>query len=359
MKAKLLFLFIIMMISQSEAKPQQISLQVEKGGTYNTDLKFVHAPEGWTGNKLNEKKQFINMDSVRMPALRDVLKWKAGKHPQKEEKKRDPFSINVVKDTSFLHTKEDVLVWLGHSCFFIRINSVTIITDPVFNDILMVKRHHSSPFDPSLITQVDYILVSHNHRDHCDKKSLQLLSEKNPKATVLTGLGMGKLMSKWIPNSVQEAGWFQQFQTERSLSIVFLPAQHWSKRGISDTNKTLWGSYSINIGSKKLYFSGDTGWGSHFEYIGKNFGPFDICFLPIGAYSPRWFMKASHIDPAQAAEGFSLLNGNRFIPIHYATFDLSDEPMGEPLTLIREDFKKRNEENHLVCPAVGEVLKGF
>lgn len=345
-----------MMFTNSDKKPgTKQSIRVEKGGLYNPELVFVHPPEGWTGNRVNSDNQFVNIDTVKMPTFRDVLRWKMNKNPQEQEKKTDTFAIQVVEDTTFLHSSEDVFVWLGHSTFYIRVNGISLITDPIFYDMPLVKRHHKLAFDPKLITGLNFILVSHNHRDHCDKKSLKLLAEKNPNAVVLTGLEMNKLLEKWIPNKIQVAGWYQKYQTPEIIKIVFLPAQHWSKRGLTDTNKRLWGSYSIQINNKKFYFGGDTGWGNHFSHIGKHFGPFDLAFLPIGAYSPRWFMKSSHIDPSQAVNGFNLLNSKKLVPMHYGSYDLSDEPMGEPLQLLKQEFDAKLDKQNLLSPAVGQV----
>lgn len=350
----LIVIIFMTLFTTSDKKNESTICKVESGGVYNPSLAFVHAPAGWTGNRINSRNQFLNPDTIQMPKLKDILKWKLNKNPQEQEKKDDTSTIEVVNDTSFLNSGKDVMVWLGHSTFFFRINNISFITDPVFYDIPFVKRHHNVPFDPSFLNNLDYILISHNHRDHLDKKSLKLLSKHNPQAVILTGLETEKLISKWIPNKVQSAGWYQKYNTEGNSNIVFLPAHHWSKRGLTDTNKRLWGSFSITIGSKKIYFAGDTRWGNHFEYIGSHFGPFDYCIIPIGAYAPRWFMKSSHINTVEAAQSFKALNGKKFIVMHYGTYDLSDEPMGEPLKLIKQEFIKTPE--IIISPAAGSIV---
>jgi L-ascorbate metabolism protein UlaG (beta-lactamase superfamily) len=353
MKAKIL-IFSAMMFSQADQQPANHTLRMEKGRLFNPKLTFIHPPEGWTGNKINTKNQFENIDSTRMPSLGDVLRWKLKKNPQKAEKKADRSKLSVVRDSSFLYSQNDVIVWLGHATFYIRIGGISLITDPVFYDIPFVNRHHELPFNPALITGLDYILVSHNHRDHCDKKSLKLLAENNPGANVLTGLRIQKLIGKWISNPIQEAGWFQKYTTPKNINIVYLPTQHWSKR-LFDTNKSLWGAFSLEINGKRIYFGGDTGWGTHFSYTGKHFGPFDVCILPVGAYSPRWFMKSSHINPSEAVESFRLLNGAKLYPMHYGSYDLSDEPMGEPIKLLSEAFEAVFEKDKVIIPPVGKA----
>ncbi|NJK93946.1 MAG: hypothetical protein HC905_02575 [Bacteroidales bacterium] len=236
MKLKL-FILIAIMFSHSDKNPEKPNIKIEKGGLYNPFLPFVNAPEGWSGNKVNNRNEFQNIESIRMPSFWDVIRWKLKKNPQEKEKKADQYALNVLQDTTFFSSKNDMMVWLGHSTFLIRINGLLIMTDPVFYDVPLVKRHHGLPFDPSLIKGLDYILISHNHRDHCDKKSLKLLGKNNPDAIVLAGLGMEKLLGKWISNTIQEAGWFQKYKTDSLISFVYLPAQHWSKRGLTDTNK--------------------------------------------------------------------------------------------------------------------------
>lgn len=344
------------MLLNSDKNLVEPEIRLERGRLSNPELSFVNAPEGWTGNKVNEQNQFINIDSIHMPTFGDVLRWKTGKNPQKDEKEADTFSLDVIADTSFLNSADDVIVWLGHATFYIRIAGVSFITDPIFYNASIVKRKSALPFDPALIKNLNYILISHNHRDHCDKKSLKLLSQNNPGAVLLAGLSMKPLLSNWVDNKIQEAGWFQKYMLPSHISVVFLPAQHWSKRGLTDTNKRLWGSFFIEVGSKKLYFAGDTGWGSHFAYIGKTFGPIDVCFLPVGAYSPRWFMKSSHIDPQQAVEAFSQLKGKLFLPMHFGTFDLSDEPMGEPSRLVKEESGKLENSKAVTIQSVGQPI---
>lgn len=355
MKVSLLIILIAMLLN-SDKKLIEPEIHFERGRLSNPELNFVNPPEGWTGNNINKQNQFVNIDSVVMPSFGDILRWKTKKNPQKEEKEADTFSLVVLTDTSFLSSDDDVIVWLGHATFFIRMEGVSFITDPVFYNASIIKRKSSLPFDPALIKNLDYILVSHDHRDHCDKKSLKLLSQNNPAAVLLTGLSMKPLINSWVENKVQEAGWFQKYMLPPHVKVVFLPTQHWSKRGLNDTNKRLWGSFVIEVGTKKLYFGGDTGWGSHFSYIGQSFGPFDVCFLPVGAYSPRWFMKASHIDPQQAIEAFSLLKGKKFLPMHFGTFDLSDEPMGEPSRLVKMEAEKLENPRAVVIQSVGQPI---
>ncbi|MCP4670886.1 MAG: metal-dependent hydrolase, partial [Desulfobacula sp.] len=177
----------------------------------------------------------------------------------------------------------------------------------------------------------DYLLVSHGHFDHLDTDSIKHFSG----AKALIPLKMTDIIKKANPDiHCQEAGWYQQYDLNENFQITFLPAHHWHRRNSFDYNKVLWGSFLIKTKSTSIYFGGDSAYSNHFQDIGNLIGGVDIAILPIAAYAPRWFMKSSHINPEEALQAFKDLQAKRFIPMHFGTFDLSDEPMGEPAKLL-------------------------
>jgi len=119
--------------------------------------------------------------------------------------------------------------------------------------------------------------------------------------------------------------------------VFFMPAKHWNRRGLTDFNKNLWGSFVIRSGDKSLFFAGDTSYGEHFKEIGEFFPNIKYCLMPIGAYKPEYLMKESHLSPTEALKAFKDLGGETFIPMHYATFDLANEPLGEPVRIIKRE----------------------
>ena len=322
----------------------QISLYAQKqplhSYTSNPTLKSLKSKELWAGNPLDKDGRFINREFPFWPEAKELWKWQRETNPQKEQKKNDTFKLKVETDTSFLSHKNNVIVWLGHASFFIRINGVSMITDPVFyNASAVVKRKSALPFDVNLIKGLDYILISHDHRDHLDEKSLNLVYTNNPGVKILSGLNMDDWFNKMLkkPN-VETAGWYQQFSTDTSkIEIYFMPARHWSRRGLTDTNKHLWGSFVIKANGKKIFFSGDTGYGSHLKEVGDLFGGIDFCIIGVGAYKPEWFMSSNHISPSNAVTAANEMRTNHFLPMHYGTFDLSDEPMGEPAQILLKE----------------------
>jgi L-ascorbate metabolism protein UlaG (beta-lactamase superfamily) len=171
-----------------------------------------------------------------------------------------------------------------------------------------------------------------------DEGTIRSLAEKFPGATIVAGLRSDELLRGWAPsNPIQTIGWFQQVAGIKGLRISFVPVRHWSRRGLMDTNWRLWGGYVIEGREQKIYFGGDSGYGRHYREVGELFPGIDFFLIGIGAYEPRWFMEPNHTTPAEALRGFVDSGAKALIPMHYGTFDLSDEPPGDPLAnLLKE-----------------------
>jgi L-ascorbate metabolism protein UlaG (beta-lactamase superfamily) len=312
---------------------------------------------GWKGNLFEAGDRFVNEEYPFTPSLREVLKWKLQRNPQHAEKSNDPFRLKVINDRSFVDDPTDCLLWLGHSTFYIRLGGVVLLIDPVFYDLPFVKRYAKHALSTADVGRVDYLLLSHDHRDHCQERSVREIVQFNPQIEILTGLQMDKLLNPWIRDTaIQCAGWYQQFRTRSSLAVCFLPSRHWAKRGSNDTNRRLWGAFTIQSATHTLYFGGDTGYGAHFREAATLFPKIDIAMLGVGAYKPAWFMAPNHISPQEAVNACNDLQATRMIPMHFGTFDLSDEPPGEPVsTLLSLNTEgKLNAELKILNP--GEVL---
>ncbi len=312
--------------------------------TSNPALQTVKAD--WKGTPLDEKGLFINQEFPARINYWDVLRFMLQKNPQRAIKKTDTWRIDVLKDDTWLNDSEDTIVWLGHASFYLRLSGVRILIDPVLGKPPLIRRFSELPADPRKLVNIDYILVSHAHYDHCDKNSLRLLSTQNPMARVCCGLELDKLIGQWMDNLIQPAGWYQQYAWgDDDVRITFLPSRHWANRGLSDINTTLWGGFMIQAGAKCIYYGGDSGFGAHFGEIGATFPDIDVALIGAGAYSPAWFMAQNHQDPYHAVEAFYATGAKTFIPFHYGTFDSADEPMGEPeqiLGKLRDEGKIRH-----------------
>jgi L-ascorbate metabolism protein UlaG (beta-lactamase superfamily) len=301
----------------------------------NPDLPILK--EGWKGNTVINGR-FDETIGSGNTSLGSVLKWIFSRNPQRKEKRNDTFKLPVQHFNPF-DVQENSIVWFGHASFLINVNGVRLITDPCFFNLATNKRKITMPCPVDLLKSIDYLLVSHDHRDHFDRKSVEVLVRNNPEMKALIPLGGNRLFSEKKLNSVetQEAGWYQEYKVTAGVRIIFLPAKHWGRRGQNDQNKILWGSFLIIVNNTKIFFAGDSAYDEQlFKEIKHLFGDIDICLLPIGAYIPQWFMSRAHVNPEEAAQAFLDLGGKWLIPYHYGTYELSDEPIGEPLSRLQK-----------------------
>lgn len=329
-------------------------------------LNFIHSPKlrtikpEWQGTPVDRNGRFTNIEFPFTPRTSDVLKWMLSCNAQKEEKKRDGFRLEHTDDRSFLSNSDDCILWLGHATFFIRVNGVNMLVDPVFFKIPFIKRYASHAFSPEIFKDLHYLLISHDHQDHCQEKSIRRIVDENPNLEILTGLNMESLLRPWSRSlAIQMAGWYQQYKTDPSIEIFFLPSRHWSKRGLLDENKRLWGAFVIRSKNKTIYFSGDSGYGNHFGEVKDLFQNISVAIMGIGAYKPEWFMHPNHVSPHDAVKGFHDMRAEILIPMHYGTFDISDEPVGEPLRVLLQ-LERENKINGLLAPLqLGQNFKAF
>jgi L-ascorbate metabolism protein UlaG (beta-lactamase superfamily) len=188
---------------------------------------------------------------------------------------------------------------------------------------------------------IDIILLSHNHRDHCDIQTLKELVKNQP--LCLVGKGLKTTFTNIGFKNVQEKTWWEKETAKKdtaSLTITFLPAWHWSNTGLTDVNKSLWGSWMIENGTTTIYFGGDSASEKHFSLIAENFPKIDVALLPIGPVSPREFTKRSHMDGIEAIKAFIDLKARIFIPIHWGTFRLGPDGFYDPIYLLQSEWQK-------------------
>ncbi len=301
---------------------------------------------------VSEGKFTGEFDSSQNISLLDILRWKLFQNPKLSLKRRPKIlPLEVVTDLQSLDQKEDFICWLSHASFLIQLKGKRILIDPVFGDIPFYKREIPTPYRVEDLGQIDYLLISHTHYDHFDKASIRALDKMKPKAII--PLNMRKILKKTAVNiSSHELDWYEAYQTE-DLTITLVPARHWSRRSFFDKNNVLWGGYILSIENKTIYFAGDTAVGSHFKEIGERYN-IDVALLPIGAYKPEFIMKDNHLNPQEAFDAFEKLQAKQMIPMHYGTFNLTDEPLDEPLQWMQKIDEKNP--NKIIFLKAGEVL---
>lgn len=248
------------------------------------------------------------------------------------------------------------LTWIGHASFLGSLGGASFLIDPVFSKRVgwLVSRHVPAALQAPQLPPLDALLVTHSHYDHLDRPSIRALPRKVP---VFVPLGLGTWFVSLGFEQVTELDWWESARAG-SLGITLVPACHWSRRGLGDTNRSLWGGFVIEGGGRRLYHCGDSAWFEGFAEIGRRFPGLEAALLPVGCYSPAWFMERYHMNPEQAGRAFCDLGARRLVPMHWGTFKLADEPLGEPVERLRRWWLERAPDGgrELVIPAVGQTL---
>ncbi|MCL2567286.1 MAG: MBL fold metallo-hydrolase [Alphaproteobacteria bacterium] len=241
--------------------------------------------------------------------------------------------------------------FINHSTVLIQTNGLNIITDPIYSNragafVFGPRRVHLPGIAFENLPKIDIILLSHDHYDHFDSNTLEkLLKRDNP--LVITPVGNDYLLKKLNKNfRVAPLLWNESVKVD-NLKITLTKAYHWSRRGLNDMNKALWGGFIVETPSKTIYFAGDTAFGNEdgkiFKEIHKKFPNIDLAFLPIGAYMPYNFMRKGHTSPEDAVKIHELLHAKKSVAIHFGTFQLSAEKRLQPV----EDLETAKQEYSL------------
>jgi N-acyl-phosphatidylethanolamine-hydrolysing phospholipase D len=244
---------------------------------------------------------------------------------------------------------QSTVTWIGHSTFLLQIGGLNVLLDPIWSD-------RASPFqfagplrrvpaavDFDALPPIDAVVLSHDHYDHLDSPTVKRLIHRYPAIAWFVPLGVGKFLCARGAREVAECDWWQE-GTVGSLRLTCVPAQHFSGRRLDNRNQTLWCGWTIRSEHHAALFAGDTGLHPDFPRIAAQCGPFDVAILPIGAYEPRWFMGAVHMNPEDCIVAIRQLlegqSGRRLVMVgaHWGTFKLTDEPIDEPPVRMRANW---------------------
>jgi len=240
----------------------------------------------------------------------------------------------VVNDVLHSNHEDLLITWLGHATFLIQTHGLNILTDPVFYEISsFTARFSKIPALPHQLPPIDAVLISHNHQDHLDERSVLTL-KKNFNPSFYVPQGCAKWFSKRGITNVFEATWWDKItfsKEDKTAELAFLPAFHWAGRNPFNLNKTLWGSWMITNNDQNIYFAGDTAYAKHFTLIKEQYPNIDVALLPIGPNEPRELLYDTHLSSEEAVQAFLDLGAKHFIPMHWATFHLGIDPFIAPL----------------------------
>jgi len=303
--------------------------------------------------------RFANLGGHAYPAsLLRVLRWKLGLYGQaRPPSPRTGIEVPAVQNDGqqLRGALQDALTWIGHASFLVQLGGTSALIDPVLSPRIagFMPRNVAPGLAWSALPKIDLVLVTHNHMDHMDGPTLKALG---PDPVYVVPRGLGYWFERAGLSRVLEMDWWQQEEVA-GMRVTFVPAEHWSRRGLRDVNASWWGGYVLEGGGVRVYHSGDTAWFEGFQLIGERCGPIEAAMLPIGAYEPRWFMKGQHMNPEDAVRAFQALGASRFVAMHWGTFKLTDEPLLEPPAFLREVWARADlAGSRLAVPAIGETL---
>jgi L-ascorbate metabolism protein UlaG (beta-lactamase superfamily) len=288
--------------------------------------------------------RFFNPDHETDRQFRDILRWKL-----KESPAEWPRSIPVrqaIPDNGVVGLRATIV---GHSSVLIQAGDLNILTDPIWS-----QRASPVPFAgprrvlaPGVafeaLPEIDAVLLSHNHYDHMDIATLRRLNAEH-RPLVVTPLGNDVILRRAIPDIRVAAGdWWSRVNIGKGGEVTIVPAYHWSARTGRDRRMALWSGFMLSTAGGNAYFAGDTGYGDGriFKEMRRRIGRPDLALIPIGAYAPRWFMRAQHTDPNEAVQIMEDLEAARAIGIHWGVFQLTDERRDEPHELLVESLTRR------------------
>lgn len=306
--------------------------------------------------------KFLNNGGVKMEmSFKDSFKamWILFKSNSNAKPNKNIAVEKIDSITIANYNSKTRFIWFGHSTFLLQIKGKNLLIDPMFGDVpapnpLLGNKRFSNrlPIEIEKLPSIDAVLITHDHYDHLDYESIQKLKSKVN--MFYTPLGIGIHLLKWgvEKERIIELDWWQEIKFDE-LTIRCTPAQHFSGRGISDREKTLWCSWIIQSDEENLFFSGDSGYASHFKEIGDQYGPFDFAFMECGQYNNLWPLV--HMLPEETAQAGLDIKTKKMMPIHWGAFKLASHSWTDPVERISKKAKELNVD--LVIPKIGEIVE--
>lgn len=261
-------------------------------------------------------------------------------------------------------SSEPIITWVGQSTFLIQIDGVNIVTDPIFFHLspLFLRRFAPPGITIEKLPKIDFVIISHDHRDHMEKKTLIQLAKHDP--IVLAPHGLGHRLARRGFKKIIEHHHGDRHtvmtESKEKVTFSFLPAAHWSGSNIFNISKSKHGSWMIENKKHNIYFAGDSSYDNHFKEIAQEFKSIETALLPIGPIEPRDLIDHAHLDGKQAIKAFLDLNAQNFIPMHWGTFQFGLENFDEPISFLKTWWNKEKErlkEKKLLVLKFGKIQK--
>jgi Predicted Zn-dependent hydrolases of the beta-lactamase fold len=357
-------------VSGQEMKPFNLSVVVIMLIASAAALPFVlnagfgQAPQGVEKSRVESSPNYYDgafHNQLATPSFSSdknmlVALWEFATAKRENARPQQPLPI-VPTDLATLPLDQDVTVWLGHSSWYLQLAGKRILIDPVFSSYAapfsFLNKAFAGPYPwrAQTMPEIDLLIISHDHYDHLDYATLKALIPKVKRAVV--PLGVGSHLRYWgmADKRITEADWQQQVEIDKTLSVHVLPARHFSGRGIK-RNQTLWASFMFVTPQRKVYYSGDSGYGPHFKEIGQQFGFVDVAILENGQYDQDW--RYIHMLPEETAQAAVDLCAEAVLPGHSGRFVLAKHTWNDPYKRLLEASKDKT--YRLLTPVQGEPV---
>ena len=294
--------------------------------------------------------------------VRQFLRWRFSRksYYTDEEKTRRPKVISRLRERiDALSDEKDFIAWIGHSTFLMRLQGEYWLTDPMFSKRALFPKRVTPPAftvdDLRELTDTVNVIISHNHYDHLDVKSIRSLPDKS---RVFVPRGLKQYVSSLHDGVVTELDWWESVDLPGGTRLVCLPAQHWSRRIGQPVNSTLWASFMVITPKTSVYYGADSGYFVGYKEIGRRFPDITYALLPVTAYHPRWFMHYVHISATEAIDAFRDLGAKYFIPAQWGTFHLGDNPPGYPVLDLKKAMREQNvDPSRFMIMDIGQIIQ--
>lgn len=333
-------------------------------GLYINQPQFGNLPKGTRLEKIQESPNYVNGQfqnlvptTVLMDENNSISTFLKFLFSKKERQVPNNPVPSIKTNLLALDPNQDVVIWLGHSSFFLQLGGKKILIDPVLSSyaspVFFVNKAFAgaTPYNPEDIPEIDYLIISHDHWDHLDYPTIMALKEKVKQ--VVCPLGVGSYFDQWgfVEDQIHEADWFTAIELEKNFVIHVLPSRHFSGRLLTK-NKTLWAGFALITPQHRVFYSGDGGYGPHFKKIGEMFDGFDLAILENGQYDQGW--PYIHMMPEETAQATEELHAKALLPGHAGKFALANHSWNDPLKRIAN--ASQNKEYRLLTPRIGELL---